>query len=527
MGAVELLVYADRLGGSVPALGALLDGPLRDFGGVHVLPFYVPFDGADAGFDPIDHTSVDPRLGTWNDLRALSAGGRGLTADLVVNHVSSSSHEFTDWLANGDASEHAGMFLRFDTVFPDGATEEQITGFYRPRPGLPFTPFQGADGSRYLVWTTFLPTQVDLNVRHPAARAYLRRVLRALAAGGVTTVRLDAVGYAVKSAENDSFMSPQTLDFARVITNLAHAEGLEVLVEVHAHHTQQIAIAQIADLVYDFALAPLLLHSLGTGTVDRLKTWFAVRPTNTITVLDTHDGIGIIDAGPAATARPEAPEPALERALAQMNRLMGTSPTPVPPDLPDLLSHDEMAAIFARAERLTGGHSRLASVVPAWASLPHQINATFFSVLGADPVSYLLARAVQFFLPGRPQIYYVGLFGGLDDTALFARTGTGRDVNRHTYSPAEIAQALTSEITRAQLALVRLRSTHPAFEGEFSWSSPNAATLELRWDAGAATAVLRVTTTVGAPSFQIVLADAAGRVVLSTVASVAAWHPAG
>ncbi|MFC5929749.1 alpha-amylase family glycosyl hydrolase [Cryobacterium melibiosiphilum] len=248
LGVVELLVYADRLGGTLSALRVLLDGPLRDFGGVHVLPFYVPFDGADAGFDPIDHTRVDPRLGTWNDVRALSAT-RGLTADLVVNHVSSSSAEFLDWLENGEASEHAGMFLRFDTVFPDGATEEQITAFYRPRPGLPFTPFQGADGSRYLVWTTFLPTQVDLDVRHPAARAYLRRVLRTLAANGVTTVRLDAVGYAVKSADNDSFMSSQTLDFARVITNLAHAEGLEVLVEVHAHHTQQIAISQIADLV--------------------------------------------------------------------------------------------------------------------------------------------------------------------------------------------------------------------------------------------------------------------------------------
>ncbi|MFC5929750.1 hypothetical protein [Cryobacterium melibiosiphilum] len=243
-------------------------------------------------------------------------------------------------------------------------------------------------------------------------------------------------------------------------------------------------------------------------------------------MLDTHDGIGIIDAGPSVTPRPEAPGPAFEAALAQMNRLMGTAPTPVPPDLPDLLSHDEMAAIFARAERLTGGHSAVASVVPAWASLPHQINATFFSVLGADPVAYLLARAVQFFLPGRPQIYYVGLFAGLDDTALFAQTGNGRDVNRHTYSPAEVAQALTSEITRAQLALVRLRSTHPAFEGDFSWSSPNRSSIELRWDAATASAVLRITTTVDAPGFQIVLTDAAGRVVLGTVASVAAWHPA-
>lgn len=488
----ELLVYADRLGGNIHELRALLDGPLGAFGSVHVLPFYVPFDGADAGFDPIDHTAVDPRLGTWDDLRSL-AGTRGLTADLIVNHVSSSSTEFLDWLAKGPASQYAGMFLRFDTVFPNGATEHDITAFYRPRPGLPFTPYQGADGTRYLVWTTFMPTQVDLDVHHSAALAYLRRVLRTLAAGGVTTVRLDAVGYAVKTPGSDSFMTSETLDFARVAVDLAHEEHLDVLVEVHAHYTQQLAIAPIADWVYDFALAPLLLHSLGTGTVDRLAQWFEIRPENAVTVLDTHDGIGIIDAGPSG-------------------------------DRPGLLSHDEMADVFARAEEATGGHSAVASVVPEWATLPHQINATFFSALGGEEVPYLLARAVQHFLPGRPQIYYVGLLGGLDDTELFARTGNGRDVNRHFYTAEEVDRALATGVTRAQLGLVRLRSTHPAFDGEFSWATLSDDGLELRWDSDDASAVLSIRTTVGSAGFRIDLTDAEGTQVLDTVASVADWE---
>ncbi|MFP3416305.1 hypothetical protein SB773_33220, partial [Bacillus sp. SIMBA_074] len=84
------------------------------------------------------------------------------------------------------------------------------------------------------VWTTFMPSQVDLDVANDRARAYLRRILAALREGGVTTVRLDAVGYAVKTPGSDSFMTLQTLDFVREIVALAREEGLRVLVEVHA-----------------------------------------------------------------------------------------------------------------------------------------------------------------------------------------------------------------------------------------------------------------------------------------------------
>jgi sucrose phosphorylase len=491
MSDVELLVYADRLGGTIAQLQALLDGPLRAFSSVHVLPFYIPFDGADAGFDPIDHASVDPRLGTWDDMRAL-ARTRGLTADLIVNHVSSSSAEFVDWLAIGEASDFAGMFLTFDSVFPHGGTERDLTAFYRPRPGLPFTAYQGADGTRHLVWTTFMPTQVDLDVRHPAALTYLRRVLRTLAGGGVSTVRLDAVGYAVKTPGTDSFMTSETLEFTRVVVDLAHEAEVDVLVEVHAHYSQQLAIAPLVDWVYDFALAPLLLHSLGTGTIDRLATWFEIRPTNAITVLDTHDGIGIIDAGPSG-------------------------------DRPGLISEDEMAAIFARADAATAGHSSIASVVPEWFTLPHQINATFFSTLGGETVSYLLARAVQHFLPGRPQVYYVGLLGGFDDTALFAETGNGRDVNRHRYPAEEVDLALVTEVTRAQLALARMRTGHPAFDGEFRWTTNGDDEAGLFWSNGDARAELVVRTTLGAPGFRIELANDGVTTVLDTPTELASW----
>ena len=472
MTGVQLLAYADRFGGDLAGVRALLtQGPLAVFSGVHLLPFFVPFDGDDAGFDPVDHGRVDPRLGTWQDVAALAEAGIDVTADLIVNHVSASSTEFTDWLQHTD-SDHDGMFLTFDTVFPDGASEADVTAFYRPRLGLPFTPYQRADGSRRLVWTTFMPSQVDLDVAHPAAQDYLRRTLRTLAAGGVRTVRLDAVGYAVKTRGTDSFMTPRTLDFVREITATAHAEGLRVLVEVHAHYTQQQAVAPLVDLVYDFALPPLLLHSLATGTVDRLAHWLAIRPANAVTVLDTHDGIGVIDAGPSG-------------------------------DLPGLLSTAEMAAIFERAAVLTGGVSAQASTQVAWAGLPHQINATFFSVHGRDETAYLIARAFQLFVPGEPQIYYVGLLAGTDDVALWQSTGAGRDVNRHRFTPAEIDLAVRTEVVRALLALIRLRSSHPALGGTFSWSSPSTSCLVMRWIHGEHRIELRVVTDLVAPAFEL------------------------
>jgi sucrose phosphorylase len=110
---VQLIAYADRLGGSLPGLLGVMHGPLAGlFGGIHVLPFYRPYDGADAGFDPADHTAVDPRLGTWADLRRLGAS-LDTVVDLIVNQVSVDAPQFRDFVDRGDASPWAGMFLTF------------------------------------------------------------------------------------------------------------------------------------------------------------------------------------------------------------------------------------------------------------------------------------------------------------------------------------------------------------------------------------------------------------------------------
>src|SRR5689334_1912078 len=266
--AVQLICYADRFGGTLAGLRELLAGPLAGlFGGVHLLPFFHPIDGADAGFDPIDHTQVDARLGSWHDVQALAAEV-DLMADEIVNHASSRPPQFHDFSARGKDSPFDGMFLTLDALFPGGATERELLAIYRPRPGLPFTVTTLADGSRRILWTTFTPEQVDIDVRHLEGTRYLENILQIFAANGVRIVRLDAVGYAVKKAGKSCFMMEETFDFIRAFSERAKALGLEVLVEVHSYFERQIDIAAHVDWVYDFALPPLVLHAFFRHNAD-------------------------------------------------------------------------------------------------------------------------------------------------------------------------------------------------------------------------------------------------------------------
>lgn len=452
---VELITYANRFGGDLPGLRDLLDGPLAGlFGGVHVLPFFLPFDGADAGFDPEDHTEVDPRLGSWDDIAAL-ARTYAVMADVIVNHVSSTSPQFLDWLARGPDSEFDGMFLTYRSAFPQGAREEDLMRIYRPRPGLPFTPYALADGSKRLMWTTFTPQQIDIDVRQPVARAYLLRVLDRLAAAGVTRVRLDAVGYAVKTPGLTSFMTPETFHFIDEITAWCHDRDLQVLVEVHSYYRHQIEIARQVDQVYDFALPPLVLHALGSADADPLVAWLAIRPSNTYTVLDTHDGIGVIDVGADATDRSR----------------------------PGLLTPAQIDALVETIHDNSGGTSRQATGAAASNVDLYQVNCTFYDALGEDDVRYLIARALQFWAPGVPQIYYVGLLAGSNDMQLLASTRIGRDVNRHDYTRAEIDEALRRPVVQALCNLIRFRNAHPAFDGTFEVAG-GGSQLVATWSAG-------------------------------------------
>jgi sucrose phosphorylase len=461
----QLIAYVDRLtGGTFRDLAALLDGPLKDvFGGVHLLPFFHPIDGADAGFDPIDHAQVDPRLGTWADVKALTAR-TAVMADLIVNHVSRHSPQFQHFHQHGDGSAYAGMFLTFARVFPDGASEPDLQTLYTIRPTLPFTKHETAAGAPVVLWTTFTSDQIDIDVQHEQGRRYLTAVLDRFQDAGISMIRLDAVGHAVKKAGTSCFMIPETFGFIASLTAEARARSMEVLVEVHGHHQDQIAVARQVDRVYDFALPPLVLHALYRRDATPLKRWLEMRPQNAVTVLDTHDGIGVAD-----VAARRQPSPA-----------------------PGLLTAEAIDALVQTIHERSAGASRLASGSGAANVDASQINCTFYDALGRRDAEYLIARAIQCFVPGVPQIYYVGLLAGGNDMDLLRRTGVGRDVNRHYYTPGEVRDHLARPVVRSLLALLRFRNLHPAFGGTFHLAVSEGDRLAFEWANGSDTARLDV-----------------------------------
>ena len=463
---VQLIAYVDRFSaGGIAELRALIEGPLTGlFSGAHLLPFFYPFDGADAGFDPIDHLRIDPRLGNWEDVRKLGDVVE-LTADLIVNHVSSQSPQFEDFAAKGDSSNFAELFLTFDRVFPSGASEGQLLRIYRPRPGLPFTVLRMKNGEQRLFWTTFTPQQIDIDVESPQGSSYVRAILEQFQKSGVRVIRLDAVGYAIKRAGTSCFMIPETFQYISELTAVAHDLGMEILVEIHSYYRDQIEIARRVDRVYDFALPPLILHTFFQKDVRALKSWLAISPRNAVTVLDTHDGIGVIDVG--SDARDAT------------NR-------------PGLLEPSAIDRLVERIHERSQGQSRQATGAAASNLDLYQVNCTFYDALGRRDDEYLLARAIQFFAPGIPQVYYVGLLAGTNDMELLARTRVGRDINRHYYSAAEIRSEMGRRVVERLMELIRFRNEHAAFSGDFYLPDCDDASLVMEWRARADFARLSV-----------------------------------
>jgi sucrose phosphorylase len=449
---VQLITYVDRLsGGGLKELHGLLRGPLAGlFGGVHLLPFFFPIDGSDAGFDPIDHTQVDLRLGGWDEVKALG-DEFDLVADLIVNHVSSKSPQFEDYSKRGTDSPYAGLFLTYDRVFPNGAKEADLLAIYRPRPGFPCTTYTLANGEKHMLWTTFTPQQLDIDVYHTQGQAYLTAILDRFQHAGVKLIRLDAVGYAIKKAGTSCFMIPETFDFIAELTQQARKLGIDVLVEIHSYYLDQIEIAKRVDRVYDFALPPLVLHSLFSGDATALARWLSISPRNAITVLDTHDGIGVIDVGRSSTG--EA----------------------------GLLDPKSIDSLVETIHERSGGQSRQATGAAASNLDLYQVNCTYYDALGRRDNEYLIARAVQFFAPGVPQVYYTGLLAGENDMDLLTKSRVGRDINRHYYTQEEIVAEAKRPVVQSLAWLIRLRNQHPAFQGELTVSCPAPSELTLQW----------------------------------------------
>jgi len=449
---VQLITYIDRIGcSSIKDLIKLFKNEFQGlFGGVHLLPFYYPIDGQDAGFDPINHEEVDSRLGDWSHMKALG-NEVSIMADLIVNHMSSESVQFKDFLEKGKESAFADLFLTYNKVFPEGATKDDLRKIYRPRPGKPFTEFTFDDGSTHQLWTTFTSNQIDIDVHSKSGQNYLNNILEIFEKSGIKMIRLDAAGYAIKKKGTSCFMIPETFDFIQELTEKAQKRNIEVLVEIHSYYKTQLEIAKKVDYVYDFALPVLVLDTLFNKDASNLKNWFEISPRNALTVLDTHDGIGVVDVGPEDGK-------------------------------PGLIEEGRLDQIVNQIHKNTGGESQRATGDAASNLDLYQVNSTYYSALGKNDWDYLAARAIQFFAPGIPQVYYVGLLAGENDMDLLSKTNVGRDINRHYFNKEEIKSQMEKPLIKDLFKLIHLRNSHPAFNGDFTQLNLPHQQIGMNWN---------------------------------------------
>ncbi|RUS45042.1 sucrose phosphorylase [Cohnella sp. AR92] len=452
---VQLITYPDSLGGDLRTLNELLNKHFADIfaGGVHILP---PFPSSgDRGFAPLTYLEIEPSFGTWDDIREIGEKFDVLV-DLMVNHLSRQSPYFQDFLAKGRDSEYADLFIPLEKIWENGIpVQEDIDKMFLRRP-LPYSTYRiGENGEEAQVWTTFGKTdpseQIDLDIRSELTKRLLRAFFENFKRQNVKTVRLDAVGYVIKKLGTSCFfVEPDIYDFLDEIKELADSLGIELLPEVHAHYGTQYKLAERGFWIYDFILPYRVLEAIAWKSNKELNSYLKTRPHKQFTMLDCHDGI------------PVKPD---------MDELIDTSEARKLVDL-CLNRGANLSLILSDEHKGEDGFD------------VHQIRCTYYSALNEDDDAYLAARAIQLFVPGIPQVYYVGLLAGENDFDGVERTGEGREINRHNYSVEEVELALEKPVVRRLMQLIRFRNEYEAFDGEFSVLNSAEDEVRLRWSNG-------------------------------------------
>ena len=425
-----LITYSDSMGKNLKELEEILDRYFQKaVAGVHILPFF-PSSG-DRGFAPMDYHKVDAAFGDWSDIERLS-DKYYLMFDYMINHISAQSSYYRDFLEKKDASAYRGLFIRYKDFWENGEpTEEQVDAIYKRKPRAPYVEARFADGSSEKVWCTFDEEQIDINCKTETARTFIRDNLQTLCGHGAAMIRLDAFAYATKRAGSGCFfLEPDVWELLGECEKLVEPYGVELLPEIHEHYTMQKRIAEKDYYVYDFALPMLLLNALYYGQGRYLKNWLTICPRKQFTTLDTHDGIGVVD------VKDLLPDQEIER------------------------TKEDIFQFGANVKKIynTAAYNNLDI---------YQVNCSYYSALGDDDEAYLLARAVQFFAPGIPQVYYVGLLAGKNDLKLLEETKIGRNINRHYYDAKEVEKEVQRPVVQKLLKLMEFRNSHPAFDGEF------------------------------------------------------------
>ncbi|MBD5558996.1 MAG: sucrose phosphorylase [Clostridia bacterium] len=460
--------YPDSLGGTLGDIAELLG---RDefkgiFGSFYILPSLYHSD-LDRGFSVIDY-DLNEELASKADLEALRDLGIGLKLDFILNHASAQSPQFRDLVAKGEQSEYKDFFINWNKFWeghgemtPEGyiqPDEEDLKKMFFRKPGLPLLMVQFPDGSKVPYWNTFYQEvdypnykgQMDLNIKSPKVWDFYRDVLRKLDDYGAEIVRLDAFAYAPKEPGERNFLNePGTWDFLADVAREAQPHGLTLLPEIHAAYEDGIykKLAEQGYATYDFFLPGLILDAIENHRSEYLARWareIIDDHLQVVNMLGCHDGIPLLD-------------------------LKGLLPDRDIEKLIDLL--------VSRGGLVKNLHGQK--------NMYYQVNATYFSALAASDRKMLMARAIQLFMPGKPQIWYLDLFAGENDLEAVRRAGESghKEINRTNLTKADIEAALRRPVVQKQLEMIRFRTESPAFNEQSVISVENTDhTIRFVWE---------------------------------------------
>ncbi len=445
-----MITYGDLLRGEkhspLASLAYFLQRPLKDIiNTIHILPFF-PYS-SDRGFSITDFKSVDPKLGSWEDIHEIGKEFK-LLFDGVLNHASAESEAFQEFLNDHPRFRNAVIYY----PSPDALKHEHKKLIRRPRTSDILTKFDSINGPVY-VWTTFSPDQIDLNYKNPRVLLFVIGVLLLYVRHGADIIRLDAVTYLWEQLGTDCASLEQTHEIIKLFRDVLDVVAPEVaiLTETNVPHEENVSYFgngyDEAQMVYNFALPPLVLHTFYTGDATTLSRWAGslVYPSNETTffnILDTHDGIG----------------------------LQGAK---------NILSREE---IDAMVEKATGEYNAFVSYKTGadGKDEPYEINSTWYGALNRKDSGETLAfqvkrfvasRCVAFALRGVPGIYFHGMAGTDNDPEVVRKSGIKRDINRTVIDEKDLDKALQDTESKLshmrrhlrEIALIRVRNRvfHP------------------------------------------------------------------
>lgn len=480
-----LNVYPDSLGSHLSDVVQFLEGEkVKDsFNSIYLLPSIFNSD-LDRGFSVIDY-NINESLGTKADLEKLVNMGIKMKFDIVLNHASVLSEQFQDVINKGIESKYIDFFIDWNK-FWQGYGEMTQDGYIQPdksviepmffrKPGLPILSVRMPDGTQRPFWNTFYQEikdeiidsetkrtylgQMDLNVKSPLVWEFYDETLQKLANYGADIVRLDAFAYTSKEpGEKNFFNEPGTWEILEKVDQLAKKYSIELLPEIHTKYEEKVH-EQISDkgyMIYDFFLPGLIIDAFEEHNVNVLMTWaneIIDKDFKTVNMLGCHDGIPVLD-------------------------------------LKGLLSEERIEKLI----QVIVDRGGMVKDLHGKKNIYYQVNASYYSALGENDAKMLLARAIQLFMPGKPQVWYYDLFCGKNDYAAVIKAGTNghKEINRRNLTLEEINEGLRNPVVIEQLRLLKLRNTHPAFnqEAKMTVTSNNEHTMTISWSYGKAIATL-------------------------------------